>query len=186
MLQHLNCTRWAAIPVTDRMTDRNTNRIPYAFTAHAHRGIIMTCHLRLHHASCVWNLSVAKIQFLNIFSTGRALHLQHRINTTHFFAESTVSVNTTVSQKSATFNKAPTPQLWLNLPYSILNELPLVLCDRIGHMRINVHLTTLKQWKTQHTVILLPLFCLLLYTRCQPEGGRNRCFHHCQKYYRLC
>ena len=39
MFQHLNCTRWAAIPVTDRMADRNTNKLPYAFAAHAHRGI---------------------------------------------------------------------------------------------------------------------------------------------------
>ena len=29
-------------PVTDRMTDRNTNRLPYAFAAHAHRGIMNT------------------------------------------------------------------------------------------------------------------------------------------------
>jgi len=40
--------------------------------------------------------------------------------------------------------------------------------------------------ETQLIVILLPLFCLSLYTRCQPEGSRNRCFHHCQKYYKLC
>ena len=32
--QHLNCTRWAAIPVTDRQSDRNTNRLSYAFAAH--------------------------------------------------------------------------------------------------------------------------------------------------------
>ena len=39
--QHLNCTHWAAILVTDRMTDRNTDRLPYAFAAHAHLGIKM-------------------------------------------------------------------------------------------------------------------------------------------------
>ena len=54
MFQHLNCTRWASIPVTDRMTerqtDRNTNRILYAFAAHAHWGII-ACHLK---RLCEW------------------------------------------------------------------------------------------------------------------------------------
>jgi len=45
MFQHLNCMHWATIPVTDIMTewqtDRNTNWLPYAFAVHVHRGIII-------------------------------------------------------------------------------------------------------------------------------------------------
>ena len=38
----------------DRMTDRNTNRLPYAFTAHAHRGITVYYSYTQPHSQAVW------------------------------------------------------------------------------------------------------------------------------------
>jgi len=41
----------------DRQTDRNTNRLPYAFAAHAHRGIIIITWSCIHHTPPLQNSS---------------------------------------------------------------------------------------------------------------------------------
>ena len=100
--------------------------------------LIMSCNLRLHCASYVWSAFLwLKIQLLNIISTGGTLHLQHRINTAHYFQS--LSVNTTVMQKSATSQKRHPPQFWLNL--QDLEWAPTSLM----RWHWNIHLTTLKQ-----------------------------------------
>jgi len=62
MFQHLNCTRWAAIPITDRMTDRNTNRLPYAFAVNANRGIMNVFPLSITTASANRHVRCAHCQ----------------------------------------------------------------------------------------------------------------------------